>query len=389
MASPLVIRIRLFARGRAMRERTNAGDAGRVEITYQRVDRTLTFESWRGRRRTVAYMNTKMRLESCLFTCLVLAATMSHGLPQNKDCTSAEASCQVAAPSPTNPGPTPIFPPVHDPIPITILVFSDFECFPCARSASVLAGLVGRSQDVRLIFKHAPAATNTNSLLAHEASLAADAQGKFWEMHNLLFANQTKLTLADLMGYAKQLGLDLTAFRKALDKHTYRHVVERDLAEARALGVTTAPTFFVNGRRLVGPQGYASLQAVIDSLLAETPRNQPEQYDARRCGDLDFGGYGPHPRFRGRKFSMGAIAIGRIRQLRNTRFLRSGLTTSPVNPAASPPMDDRNIASGGNSTIQINPSQARSNETARQRSAGAHGIIRRSRHPRRTYFSDT
>ena len=334
-------------------------------------------------------MSTEMLHLRRMFTCLLLAAIMPRASPQTTGCASAEAGCQVATPSSYKPATTPIFAPVQGPIPITILVFSDFECFPCARSASVLAGLVGQGKDVRLIFKHAPAATNVNSLLAHEASLAADAQGKFWEMHNLLFANQTKLALPDLVGYAKQLGLDLTAFRKALDKHTYRLVVERDLAEARALGVTTTPTFFVNGRRLVGPQGYASLQAVLDSLLAETPRNQPEQYDARRFGDLDFGGYGPHPRLRGRKLSMGAIATGRIRQLRNRRFLRSGLTTSRVNPAASPPMDDRNIASGGNSTIQINPSQARSNEAARQRSAGAHGIIRRSRHPRRTYFSDT
>ena len=82
---------------------------------------------------------------------------------------------------------------------------------------------------MHLIFKHAPAASNVNSLLAHEASLAADAQGKFWEMHDLLFANQTKLALPDLLRYAKQLGLDLTAFRKALGEHTYRPVVERDL----------------------------------------------------------------------------------------------------------------------------------------------------------------
>jgi len=158
-----------------------------------------------------------------------------------------------------------------DKAPITILVFSDFESFPCARSASVIDGFLQQTRDIRVIFKHAPAASNPNALLAHEAALAAGAQGKFWEMHDTLFENQTHLTRADLLGYAKSLGLDLAAFERALDNHTYRPIVERDLAEAAGLGVSTTPTFFVNGRRLVGPQGYASLGAVIESLLAVEP----------------------------------------------------------------------------------------------------------------------
>src|SRR5579883_105019 len=158
--------------------------------------------------------------------------------------------------------------------PVTILVFSDFESFPCARSADVLSGVITQTRDVRLIFKHAPSATNPNAMLAHEAALAAGAQGKFWEMHDVLFANQQHLTHADLVGYAKQIGLNLPAFKQALDGHSYRPVIERDLAEARGFGVTTTPTFFVNGRRLVGPQGYASLGAVIETVLAGIPASQ-------------------------------------------------------------------------------------------------------------------
>jgi len=156
-------------------------------------------------------------------------------------------------------------------------MFSDFESFLCARSASVLAGVLGQLKDVRLIFKNAPAATNPNAILAHEAALAAGAQGKFWEMHDTLFGNQTKLSRADLLDYAKALGLKLPNFQQALDNHTYRPIIERDLAEAKGLGVTTTPTFFVNGRRLVGPQGYASLGAVIESLLAGIPQSQRVQ----------------------------------------------------------------------------------------------------------------
>jgi protein-disulfide isomerase len=168
--------------------------------------------------------------------------------------------------------------------PIVVLVFSDFESFPCARSASVVAGLLNQTRDVRVIFKHAPAATNPNAPLAHEAALAAGAQGKFWEMHDTLFENQTKLSRADLLGYAKALGLNLPAFQQALDNHTYRPIVERDLAEAKGLGVTTTPTFFVNGRRLVGPQGYASLGAVIETLLAGIPPSQRVQEEIVASG---------------------------------------------------------------------------------------------------------
>jgi hypothetical protein len=84
-----------------------------------------------------------------------------------------------------------------------------------------------------------------------------DAYGRIYT----LFENQTKLGRANLLGYAKSLGLDLAAFQQALDRHSHHPIVERDLGEAAGLGATTMPTFFVNGR-LVGPQGYASLGAV-------------------------------------------------------------------------------------------------------------------------------
>jgi predicted DsbA family dithiol-disulfide isomerase len=161
-----------------------------------------------------------------------------------------------------------------DKAPIVVLVFSDFESFTCSRSADILAGLLEQSRDIRLIFKHAPATTNRNAFLAHEAALAAGAQGKFWEMHDILFENQTKLTRVDLTSYAAELDLNMPAFEHALDNHIYRPVIESDMAEARGLGIITTPTFFVNGRRLVGPQGYSSLSAVIETALAGIPKSQ-------------------------------------------------------------------------------------------------------------------
>jgi protein-disulfide isomerase len=210
-----------------------------------------------------------MTRHTCLLSALLLLAASQIAMPQASQPNGHDdpsATAKLIQPFSDVRG--------SDKAPITVLVFSDFESFPCARSASVIDGLLQQTRDIRVIFKHAPAASNPNALLAHEAALAAGAQGKFWEMHDMLFENQTKLARADLLGYAKSIGLDLAAFQQALDNHTYRPIVERDLAEAAALGVTTTPTFFVNGRRLVGPQGYASLGAVIESLLAGIPPDQ-------------------------------------------------------------------------------------------------------------------
>lgn len=168
--------------------------------------------------------------------------------------------------------------------PVTILVFSDFECFLCARSANTLSQIGDRGDDIRVIFKHAPSVTNPHALMAHEAALAAGAQGKFWEMHDRLFENQNRLTRADLLRYAKAVGLNLAAFQLALDSHVYLPIIERDLAEAKGLGITSIPTFFVNGRRLVGPQGYASLGAVIETVIAGSPVDHRAPADINASG---------------------------------------------------------------------------------------------------------
>ncbi len=217
-------------------------------------------------------------------TCLSLSSLLIFAAPQIATPQASESCCQVTPPATAKPAQPVSTIRGSDKAPITILVFSDFESFPCARSASVIDGFLKQSRDVRVIFKHAPAASNPNAMLAHEAALAAGVPGKFWEMHDTLFEHQTRLTSADLLGYAKSLGLDLAAFEHALDDHTYRPIVERDLAEAAGLGVITTPTFFVNGRRLVGPQGYASLGAVIESLLAGIPQDKRVQAEIVAAG---------------------------------------------------------------------------------------------------------
>jgi len=160
--------------------------------------------------------------------------------------------------------------------PVTIVEFSDFECPFSKKAAPVIQGLFRANPGkIRLRFRHNPLPFHVRSALAHEAAVAAGAQGKFWEMHDLLFANQDKLTENDLLQYARQLQLDIAEFQDALRSHTYRGVVDADVEEARALGVAGTPTFFVNGKKLVGTQTAEAFQSAVDQALGLSPSPAP------------------------------------------------------------------------------------------------------------------
>lgn len=152
--------------------------------------------------------------------------------------------------------------------PITIVEFSDFQCPFCARVSPTIQQLLKQYPgQVKWVFKHFPLAFHPDAPLAHEASLAAGEQGKFWEMHDLIFLNQRAMKRQDLIKYAKQLGLDLDRFLTALDSGKYQTIVERDKAEGARLGVNATPTFFINGRKLVGAQPISVFQSLIEKEL--------------------------------------------------------------------------------------------------------------------------
>jgi protein-disulfide isomerase len=164
--------------------------------------------------------------------------------------------------------------------PVIVLLFSDFECPYCARAESVLQDIRKTfDKEVQIVFKHSPLPIHTRAPLAHEAAVEAARQGRFWEMHDLLFANQQRLDPPQLVEYAQKLGLDMTAFRLALEDRRHRSVVERDVAEARALGVTGTPTLFFNGQRIVGvpstPQLIASIRNLLDGGGAVADASAP------------------------------------------------------------------------------------------------------------------
>ncbi len=157
--------------------------------------------------------------------------------------------------------------------PVTILEFTDFECPFCGQMAPVLDEIVKSYPDkVRVIFKHCPLPFHAHAELAHEASVAAAAQGKFWEMYHLLFANQEHLEEADLLRYADELQLNLDTFRQVLRTHAYQPLVADSVAEANGLGVTATPTLFINGRRVGGAENFEALKLAVDRALGvETP----------------------------------------------------------------------------------------------------------------------
>jgi len=117
------------------------------------------------------------------------------------------------------------------------------------------------------VFKHFPLNFHKDARLAAEASLAANAQGRFWEYHDLLFANRKKLKRADLEAYAEQVGLDVAKFKAALDSGEFSKAVDGDLALGRRAGVGGTPTIFINGRKYQGPRNAKGMIGVIDRQI--------------------------------------------------------------------------------------------------------------------------
>jgi Na+/H+ antiporter NhaA len=158
--------------------------------------------------------------------------------------------------------------------PVTLVEYGDFECPYCGKAEPVVRELVrSYGNELRFVFRHLPLSdVHEHAELAAEASEAAAAQGKFWEMHDLLFTHQDALTVDDLLGDARRIGLDLDQFSDDLDSRRYALRVTRDVEGADASGVAGTPTFFINGRRHYGPYDLDALTAALRraALQAET-----------------------------------------------------------------------------------------------------------------------
>jgi len=155
--------------------------------------------------------------------------------------------------------------------PVTLVEYGDFECPHCGRAEPIVRDLLaGFGADVRFVFRHLPLTdVHEHAQLAAEASEAAAAQGRFWEMHDLLFRHQDALDFDGLVGYARDLGLDVDRFSDDLQSRRHALRVSRDVQSADQSGVAGTPTFFVNGMRHYGAYDEATLGELVRQTLRQ------------------------------------------------------------------------------------------------------------------------
>ena len=154
---------------------------------------------------------------------------------------------------------------------VSIVEFSDFQCPFCSRVTPTLQKIEKEYGDqVRIVFKHLPLSIHPKAPAAHAAAEAAHRQGKFWEMHDRIFANQRALEADVFEGYAEAIGLDMDRYRADIASADVKKRIDADMSEAARLGVTGTPGFFLNGRFLSGAQPFESFQKVIEEELGKS-----------------------------------------------------------------------------------------------------------------------
>lgn len=156
-----------------------------------------------------------------------------------------------------------------DHAPVTVVEYGDFECPTCKQAAPSLKLLLSHFPgQVRLVFRHFPLEeVHPHALCAAEASEVAAQQGKFWEMHDLLFANQLHLKSNQLHSYAEQLDLDMARYTAEMDDEIYRQRIREHIDSGRRSGVRGTPGIFVNGEIHDVSAGMQSLFDKVEALL--------------------------------------------------------------------------------------------------------------------------
>ena len=154
----------------------------------------------------------------------------------------------------------------------TVVEYGDFECPNCKQAQPAVKMLLERfAGRVRFVFRHFPLEeVHPHSLTAAQAAECAGGQGKFWEMHDLLFANQQHLKTTDLQRYAGQLGLDMARYTAEMDDQVYLQRVREQLQGGLDSGVRATPTFFVNGRIEDVSFGLRALFDVVEGVVQQS-----------------------------------------------------------------------------------------------------------------------
>jgi protein-disulfide isomerase len=152
--------------------------------------------------------------------------------------------------------------------PVTIVEFSDFQCPFCSRLIPTLDQVKAKYGDkVRVVFRQFPLGMHAQAQKAAEASLCANDQGKFWELHDAMFKNQQQLAVENLKAKAAELGLNAETFNTCLDSGKYQAKVAEDMQAGTAAGVSGTPALFINGRFINGAVPLEQITEVIDDEL--------------------------------------------------------------------------------------------------------------------------
>ena len=156
---------------------------------------------------------------------------------------------------------------------VTVIEFSDYECPFCQRHANLTFPLIKENfidtGKVRYVFRDFPLSIHPNAQKAAQAAECAGEQGKYWELHDILFDNQNALGVENYKVWAAQLALDQAAFDACLDSGSMDSEVRQDFEDGQAAGVSGTPVIFVNGKPISGAQPYPVFESAINAALTE------------------------------------------------------------------------------------------------------------------------
>ena len=208
-----------------------------------------------------------LALQVALSAGILLRVNEVYRLVMKTGSTASGSTTDIALVDDVSPDDDPFVGPVN--APITIVEFSDFGCAHCRVAQETLDQVKREYGDrVRIVFRDFPLeGPGSPSFQAALAAECADDQTAFWPMHDLLFASQPAFDRGSLRGYAAQLGLDMEQFGRCLDSEQVQAEIEHDRADGRSYGVSATPTFFVNGRRLVGSVSYSVFARAVEDAL--------------------------------------------------------------------------------------------------------------------------
>ena len=161
---------------------------------------------------------------------------------------------------------------------ITLVEFSDFQCPYCFKAvAQINTILKAYPNDIRLVFKQFPLESHPEAPVSASASLAAHQQGKFWQLHDLMFANHGNLSRKAILDWAASLGLDMKRFAADLDSDSVKRTVLRDIQDGSKAGVDATPTLFINGQKYNGALALEAIKPLLDAELKRVSGKAPDK----------------------------------------------------------------------------------------------------------------